>query len=94
MKITAQQVQKVAELARLDIDEQHIDALADQLAAILAYMDKLNEVDTGDVTPTAHAIELTNAFREDAVHDHLDRENGLANAPQAEEGSFVVPKVI
>lgn len=94
MKITAQQVQKVAELARLDIDDNQVDRLAEQLAAILAYMDKLNEVDTGDVAPTAHAIELTNAFRDDAVHDHLDREKSLANAPQAEEGAFVVPKVI
>ena len=94
MKITAQQVQKVAELARLDIDDNQVDRLAEQLAAILAYMDKLNEVDTGDVAPTAHAIELINAFRDDAVHDHLDREKSLANAPQAEEGAFVVPKVI
>jgi len=94
MKITARQVRKVAELARLDIDDEDLDPLADQLAAILAYMDKLDEVDTRDVAPTAHAIELTNAFREDAVHDHLDREKSLANAPQGEEGSFVVPKVI
>ena len=94
MKITAQEVQKVAELARLDIDDSQVDHLAEQLAAILDYMDKLSEVDTSDIDPTAHAIELTNAFREDAVHEHLDRDKGLANAPQREEGSFVVPKVI
>ena len=94
MKITAQQVQKVAELARLDIDDRRLEPLADQLAAILDYMDKLSEVDTSNIDPTAHAIELTNAFREDTVHEHLDRDKGLANAPQAEEGSFVVPKVI
>ena len=94
MKITAQEVQKVAQLARLDIDDAHVKHLADQLAAILDYMDKLGEVDTSDVAPTAHAIELTNAFRQDDVHEHLDRDKGLANAPQAEEGSFVVPKVI
>jgi aspartyl-tRNA(Asn)/glutamyl-tRNA(Gln) amidotransferase subunit C len=94
MKITAQEVQKVAELARLDIDDDQVEPLADQLAAILDYMDKLSEVDTSDIKPTAHAIELTNAFREDDVHEHLDRDKGLANAPQKEEGSFVVPKVI
>ena len=94
MKINAQQVQKVAELARLEIDDAHLAHLANQLAAILAYMDKLNEVDTSDVAPTAHAIELTNAFRDDTVHEHLDRDKGLANAPQGEEGAFVVPKVI
>jgi len=94
MKITAQEVQKVAELARLDLDDSQVDHLAEQLAAILEYMDKLSEVDTSDIDPTAHAIELTNAFREDAVHEHLDREKSLANAPQSEEGSFVVPKVI
>jgi len=94
MKITAQEVQKVAELARLDLDDSQVDHLAEQLAAILEYMDKLSEVDTSDIDPTAHAIELTNAFREDAVHEHLDREKSLANAPQSEEGSFVVPKII
>jgi len=94
MKITAQEVQHVASLARLQIDPATVDRLSRQLATILEYIDKLNEVDTRDVPPTSHALALTNAFREDRLHDHLARDKALANAPAQEAGSFVVPKVI
>ena len=94
MKLTAEDVKHVAALARLEIDPASVDALAEQLAGILDYVDKLAEVDTEDVAPTSHAIELTNAFREDVVRDHLSNEDALANAPSREDGSFVVPKVI
>ena len=94
MKLTPDQVQHVAKLARLEIDPQQVEKLADQLATILDYVEQLGEVDTQDVAPTSHAIALTNAFREDVVHDHLPREQALKNAPSQEEGSFVVPKVI
>ena len=94
MKITADQVQHVARLARLQIAPEAIEKLASELATILAYVEKLGEVDTQGVPPTSHAIELINAFREDVVHDHLSREQALRNAPAQDEGSFVVPKVI
>ena len=94
MKLTPEEVLHVAGLARLDIDLESVEALADQLAGILDYVDKLAEVDTTDVPPTSHAIDLTNAFREDVVHKHLSTEEVLANAPSQEGGSFVVPKVI
>jgi aspartyl-tRNA(Asn)/glutamyl-tRNA(Gln) amidotransferase subunit C len=51
-------------------------------------------VDTAGVRPTSHAISLTNAFREDEQEQHLERDKALANAPQKEEGNFVVPKII
>lgn len=94
MKINAEEVKQVAGLARLAIAPGAEESLAQQLATILAYVDKLNEVDTRDVPATSHAIELTNAFREDRVHDHLAPERALDNAPAKEAGSFVVPKVI
>lgn len=94
MKITADQVQHVARLARLQIDPEAIEKLASELATILTYVDKLNEVDTQGVPPTSHAIELFNAFRDDEVHAHLPREQALNNAPSQDGGSFVVPKVI
>jgi aspartyl-tRNA(Asn)/glutamyl-tRNA(Gln) amidotransferase subunit C len=94
MKITADQVQHVARLARLQIDPGAMEKLASELATILTYVDKLNEVDTEGVPPTSHAIELINAFRDDVVHAHLPREQALGNAPSQDEGSFVVPKVI
>lgn len=94
MKITADEVRHVAKLARLEIDPQAVEKLAGQLAGILEYVEKLEEVDTRDVPATSHAIALTNAFRQDVVHEHLPREEALENAPSKEDGSFVVPKVI
>ena len=94
MKITKDEVLYVADLARLDLDAEMIDKFAGQIGTILDYVDKLNEVDTEGVRPTSHAISLTNAFREDEQIDHLERDKALANAPQKEDGSFVVPKII
>ena len=57
-------------------------------------MSTLNEIDTEGIRPTSHAIFLTNAFREDEPGPHLDHDQALANAPEAEDGNFVVPKII
>ncbi len=94
MKITAEEVKHVANLARLKIDPQAVDKLAGQVATILEYVDTLGQVDTEGVPPTSHAIALTNAFREDELRDHLDTDEALSNAPSGEDGFFVVPKVI
>lgn len=94
MKISKQEVQHVADLARLELDKAAIQKFADQLGNILAYVDKLKRVDTQGVAPTSHAISLTNAFREDEVVEHLEREQSLANAPEKEGGTFLVPRVI
>ena len=94
MKISKEEVLHVARLARLDLDEGAMDTFAGQIGDILAYVDTLNKVDTGDVAPTSHAISLTNAFRDDEVRAHLPRETALANAPDQEDGTFVVPKII
>jgi len=94
MKITKDEVIHVADLARLDIDKASIDKFARQIGTILEYVDTLCRVDTKGVVPTSHAISLTNAFREDEERQNLDLDNVLANAPQQEDGNFVVPKVI
>ena len=94
MKITKDEVLHVANLARLDIDESSIDKFARQIGTILEYVDTLSRVDTQGVTPTSHAIFLNNAFREDEERENLDRDKALANAPEKEDGNFVVPKVI
>ena len=94
MKITKEEVVYVANLARLDLDEASIDKFASQIGMILEYVDTLNRVNTEGVRPTSHAISLNNAFREDIQSEHLDRETALANAPEKEEGNFLVPKVI
>jgi aspartyl-tRNA(Asn)/glutamyl-tRNA(Gln) amidotransferase subunit C len=94
MKITKQEVLYVAELARLEIDDASVEKFAGQIGNILDYVDQLNQVDTSGIKPTSHALALTNAFREDAEAPHLERDAALANAPEQEEGSFVVPKIV
>ncbi len=94
MKITKEQVEYVAHLARLDFSEVEKDKFTSQLNAILLYMEKLNAVDTDGVEPETHAISLMNAFREDVVQSSLDPETSLANAPEEKASCFRVPKVI
>jgi aspartyl-tRNA(Asn)/glutamyl-tRNA(Gln) amidotransferase subunit C len=94
MKITKEEVLYVADLARLDLDQASIEKFAGQIGDVLEYVEKLNEVDTEGLRPTSHAISLTNAFREDELRQPLDRELALANAPEKEDGNFVVPKII
>ena len=94
MKITKEEVLHVANLARIDVDKVLIDKFARQIGTVLEYVDKLKTVDTRDVTPTSHAISLTNAFREDDKRQSFDSDSALSNAPEKEDGNFIVPKVI
>jgi aspartyl-tRNA(Asn)/glutamyl-tRNA(Gln) amidotransferase subunit C len=94
MKITKEEVLYVAHLARLDLNAESIEKFAGQIDEILGYIEKLNRVDTRNIKPTSHAIFLTNAFREDKEREHIKPELALANAPEKEDGSFVVPKVV
>jgi aspartyl-tRNA(Asn)/glutamyl-tRNA(Gln) amidotransferase subunit C len=94
MKITREEVEKVAILARLELCEEEKDVFTGQMDAILAYVDKLNELDTSGVVPTAHAVPMENAFRDDTTRPSIGVENALANAPERAEGFYRVPKVI
>lgn len=94
MKLTKQEVLHVAALARLHMDEARIDIFADQLGHILEYVETLDRLDTSGVAPTFHAVDTQNAFRADIPAGHLNREAALANAPDADDGCFIVPKVI
>ncbi len=94
MKISREELLHVAQLARLELDEKAIETFSDQIGTILTYVDQLKGVDTEDVRPTSHAIALTNAFREDELKNHLDTEAALGNAPETDDGSFIVPKVV
>jgi aspartyl-tRNA(Asn)/glutamyl-tRNA(Gln) amidotransferase subunit C len=94
VKITIETVEHVANLARLYLSEEEKKEMANTLSSILDYMDKLNELDTTDVPPTAHIIPLKNVFREDVVKESLPREEVLKNAPEKERGFFKVPRII
>lgn len=94
VKISREDVQHVAKLARLSFSNEDIELFTNQLNQILTYMDKLNELDTAHVEPTHHALAITNAFREDAIRPSVSNEKSLANAPAKADGSFTVPRVI
>lgn len=93
-KINRREAEHVARLARLSLESDELEALTGQLDAILGYVDKLNELDTAGIEPTAHAVPMTNALRNDDVRPSLPREQALQNAPRAAEGCFRVPRVI
>lgn len=94
MSISREEVRHVAHLARLDLAEEVLDTMAKQLDGILAYMETLNRVDTEGIAPTAHAVSLTTPLREDERRPHLERDTALANAPERDGETFLVPRVI
>lgn len=94
MKITREEVENVAVLARLELTGEEKDIFTGQMDAILAYVDKLNELDTSGVIPTSHAVPMENAFRDDQARPSIGVESTLANAPERADGFFRVPKVI
>ena len=94
MALTRDEVLHVANLARLSLVPAEIELFTRQLNDILAYVEKLQEVDTAGVEPLAHVIPMFNVLREDAVSEGLDRDIALSNAPAREEGAFVVPRII
>ena len=93
-KIDAEQVKKVAKLARLDLTEDEIDQFTGQLGAILDYVAKMDELDTEHVEPLAHCLPVTNVFREDRPRQSLGTEAILANAPERDGPFFRVPKIL
>ncbi len=94
MKITRDEVEYVAHLARLEFAAEEIGTFTSQLNDILLYVDKLNRIDTADVLPMTHAIGQKNAFRDDDVRAALSKGETLANAPDVRGDFFRVPRVI
>jgi aspartyl-tRNA(Asn)/glutamyl-tRNA(Gln) amidotransferase subunit C len=94
MKITRDQVEHIALLARLEFSENELEAFTRQMDNILTYFDKLQEVDTTAVEPTSHAIQVKNVFREDEVKKSIALDLSLKNAPEQEGSCFRVPKII
>ncbi|WP_028575451.1 Asp-tRNA(Asn)/Glu-tRNA(Gln) amidotransferase subunit GatC [Desulfonatronovibrio hydrogenovorans] len=94
MEITQKQVAKIAALARLDLDEQSLEKFAHQFSEIIAYMDKMNTLDTSGVDPLYSPSENTSVLREDSVQKEYQREDLLANAPAKDEKFFIVPKIL
>ncbi len=94
MKLTRESVQRVAILARLRLTADEESELTGQLDHILAYMDKLNELDTANVELFNHDIDNSSALRDDKVTNQPNTDALLANAPDRDETFFKVPKII
>jgi aspartyl-tRNA(Asn)/glutamyl-tRNA(Gln) amidotransferase subunit C len=94
MAVTLEDVEHVANLARLEFSDEEKKTLMNQLNKILEYMEKLNELDTSNVEPLAQVIPLSNVFREDVVRPSNPVSEVLKNAPAKTDKFFKVPKVI
>jgi len=92
--ISREEVQHVARLARLSLTDEELERMREQLDAILAYIDKLRELDVEGVEPTSHAVPLVNVMRDDEVTPALPQEAALANAPDRAGELFRVPRII
>jgi aspartyl-tRNA(Asn)/glutamyl-tRNA(Gln) amidotransferase subunit C len=98
MPITQTEVEKVAALANLELTAEEKELFSNQLAAIVEYVDQLNELDTSAVEPWSHhsagEVETSYATRDDKVETSLGQQKALEQAPERDEGHFLVPRVI
>jgi aspartyl-tRNA(Asn)/glutamyl-tRNA(Gln) amidotransferase subunit C len=93
VRLSRDEVAKVALLSRLQLTDDELNRMTDQLGAILGYVERLSEVDTEGIEPMAHAIERTNVFRDDVETPMLPRDAALANAPKTDGQYFLVPQI-
>ena len=94
MKITREEVEHVAHLARLNLNQHELETMTEQLDTLLSYVEKLDELDTKNIKPTTHAFSISNAFRDDIVQDSLSRKEALANSPEQNGEYFIVPRIL
>lgn len=94
MSISKDDVLHVAGLARLELSEDEVSKYEEELNDVLKFMDKLNELDTEGIEPSAHVLDINNVFREDEVQESFDVEEILANAPEREDDYFKVPSIL
>ncbi|MGI5921905.1 MAG: Asp-tRNA(Asn)/Glu-tRNA(Gln) amidotransferase subunit GatC [Syntrophomonadaceae bacterium] len=94
MALTIKEVEHVALLARLSLDDSEKEVFARQLSSILEYAEKLNELNTDGIEPLAHILPVYNVFREDVPAQEYSREEILSNAPLLEDNQYKVPKIV
>ena len=93
-RISRDDVAHVARLARLELTEDELELFTGQLADVLDHANDVAALDTSGVAPTAHPLPLSNVFRDDVPRPCLDRDEVLAQAPEAEDGRFRVPRIL
>ncbi|HET7579997.1 MAG TPA: Asp-tRNA(Asn)/Glu-tRNA(Gln) amidotransferase subunit GatC [Bacillales bacterium] len=93
-RITKEDVQHVADLARLSFSEEELETFTQQLDDIIGFAEQLNELNTENVEPTTHVLEMSNVLRDDEAREWLTREEALKNAPEKQDGQVKVPSVL
>jgi aspartyl-tRNA(Asn)/glutamyl-tRNA(Gln) amidotransferase subunit C len=93
MPLSRDEVRHVAMLARIGLEPGDVEFYAEQLSGILAHIDRLKELDTDAIPPTAQVVEVANTLRDDVPRPGLSQEDALANAPAAVDGFFRVPAI-
>jgi aspartyl-tRNA(Asn)/glutamyl-tRNA(Gln) amidotransferase subunit C len=94
MKISKEEIEHIAVLARLSLSEKEKELFGPQLSNVLDYMEKLNKLDTKGIEPTSHVIALSNVMRDDSPGNSIPREDALMNAPSHTDKFYRVPKII
>lgn len=94
MAIGRKEVEHVASLARLALTENEKKIYEEELRDVITFMNKLEELDTEDIEPTIHVLDMNNVFRKDEIQKSLPIEDVLKNAPDSEEDYFVVPSIL
>jgi aspartyl-tRNA(Asn)/glutamyl-tRNA(Gln) amidotransferase subunit C len=87
-------VSYIANLAKLNIEKENVEKFTEEFNNIIDYINKLSEVNTENVEPTSHVLEMFNVLREDTVASSLDEEEVFKNAPNKEKGHFKVPRIV
>jgi aspartyl-tRNA(Asn)/glutamyl-tRNA(Gln) amidotransferase subunit C len=93
-RISKEQVKHVAHLARLAVTEEETEMLTEQLDKIIGFAEELNELDTENVEPTTHVLDLKNVLREDEVRNSVSVDEAMKNAPEQRDGQFKVPNIL
>jgi len=94
MQVTDEMIEKLAALARLEFNEEEKKEIRSDLERMIAFVDKLNELDTDGVEPVLHMGDTENVYREDVLQGSISREDALENSPDTDGIYFRVPKVI
>ncbi|MGE5474521.1 MAG: Asp-tRNA(Asn)/Glu-tRNA(Gln) amidotransferase subunit GatC [Ignavibacteriales bacterium] len=94
MKLTVEEIEHVANLARLELTPEEKEKMIKDLAAIIDFADKLSEVETEGIQPTAHILDIKNVLRKDEVKPSYDVDDMIRNAPESANGCIKVPKVV
>lgn len=92
--INEEEVKYIADLASLKLSDEEVEKFSKQLSDILDYVEKLDELDTEDIVPTAYTIPVKNVLREDRIEESLELEKVLQNAPEKKDNQFRVPKIM